>query len=299
LPHVATVLPMLFVHAESKEEAERNMVSECLGGLAIIDSKTILPRLQSLVTSTSASTRAVVITALRFALGPSTDLRLMVEVLPSFLPLLRDENLVVRRQCMLTVNALAHASPDLLSPALLALILPVLYEATRPDPRLVRVVDLGPFKHKMDDGLALRKAAFQCLDTLLQVAPHRLDLREFMGHVRLGVGDHDDIQIVTYQILHDVALSHGATLLEQLDDLPPVIMASVKEKLKEAKTEVADGEQQNKNPERAKDVLRAAVRALHTVNNIANVDQAPKFVEFYLRVLKTPLLAQLLKEMAL
>jgi hypothetical protein len=56
--------------------------------------------------------------------------------------------------------------------------------------------------------------------------------------VRLGVADHDDIQIVTYQILHDLSLGHGATLLEQLDELPPVIMASVKEKLKEAKTDV-------------------------------------------------------------
>jgi cullin-associated NEDD8-dissociated protein 1 len=88
---------------------------------------------------------------------------------------------------MLTVNALAHASPDILAGALLTeTILPVLYEATRPDPRLIRVVDLGPFKHKIDDGLPLRKAAFQCLDTLLQVAPHRLNLREFMGSVTLS-----------------------------------------------------------------------------------------------------------------
>jgi hypothetical protein len=105
----------------------------------------------------------------------------------------------VRRQALLTVNALAHANVDLFSPevsrfaflvftalffydnlitfgpcnqVLKTVILPVLYLTCEPDARHVRTIDLGPFKHKVDDGpysvsccsfdAASREACFLC-----------------------------------------------------------------------------------------------------------------------------------------
>lgn len=41
----------------------------------------------------------------------------------------------------------------------------------------IRTVDLGPFKHRIDDGLELRKATFECLDILLTALPHVLQVR--------------------------------------------------------------------------------------------------------------------------
>jgi cullin-associated NEDD8-dissociated protein 1 len=52
---------------------------------------------------------------------------------------------------------------------------------------LVREVEMGPFKHTVDDGLDLRKAAFECMYTLLDSCLDRLDVFEFLNHVELGL----------------------------------------------------------------------------------------------------------------
>lgn len=44
------------------------------------------------------------------------------------------------------------------------------------DPALKKTVDLGPFKHKIDEGLPLRKTAFACLNTLLESVPERVNV---------------------------------------------------------------------------------------------------------------------------
>ena len=59
----------------------------------------------------------------------------------------------------------------------------------------VREVEMGPFKHEVDDGLDLRKAAFECMYTLLDTCVDRLDVFEFLSHVQDGLKDHYDIKV--------------------------------------------------------------------------------------------------------
>jgi hypothetical protein len=56
-------------------------------------------------------------------------------------------------------------------------------------------VEMGPFKHEVDDGLDLRKAAFECMYTLLDTCVDRLDIFEFLTHVQDGLKDHYDIKV--------------------------------------------------------------------------------------------------------
>ena len=56
-------------------------------------------------------------------------------------------------------------------------------------------VEMGPFKHTVDDGLDIRKAAFECMYTLLDSCLDRLDIFEFLNHVEDGLKDHYDIKV--------------------------------------------------------------------------------------------------------
>ena len=60
---------------------------------------------------------------------------------------------------------------------------------------------MGPFKHTVDDGLDLRKAAFECMYTLLDSCLDRIDIFEFLNHVEDGLKDHYDIKMLTYLML--------------------------------------------------------------------------------------------------
>lgn len=57
---------------------------------------------------------------------------------------------------------------------------------------------MGPFKHTVDDGLDIRKAAFECMYTLLEQRLDRVDIMQFLEHVQAGLKDHYDIKMLTY-----------------------------------------------------------------------------------------------------
>lgn len=69
---------------------------------------------------------------------------------------------------------------------------------------------MGPFKHTVDDGLDLRKAAFECMYTLLDSCLDRLDIFTFLNHVEDGLKDHYDIKVWPHSACED-----GFWLLDQ------------------------------------------------------------------------------------
>lgn len=70
--------------------------------------------------------------------------------------MLIDPNIENRRLALGTLNSATHNKPEIILPNIGSLI-PLVIKASRADPDLIREVQMGPFKHKVDDGLELRK----------------------------------------------------------------------------------------------------------------------------------------------
>lgn len=72
------------------------------------------------------------------------------------LTVLQDKDMEIRRLAMTTLNSAAHNKPDLILPHLGELVPFVMAESVI-KPELIREVQMGPFKHQVDDGLEVRK----------------------------------------------------------------------------------------------------------------------------------------------
>jgi len=274
------LLPLLYENCESEEEGTRNVVAECLGKLAIVSPKDIVPTLVQRVQSESAFTRSTVVTALKFGIleGPREVDQLLLPEMSKFLDLLTDTDLNVRRNTLLTLNYVSHNKPTLIR-TVLPHYLPLIFGESKVKPELIREVDLGPFKHKVDDGLEIRKAAFETLYTLLDTCLDRVNIPAFIANLVDGLKDQYDIKTLTHLMLIRLAVVAGPALLEGLDQLVEPLRATVATKPKEGSVK--------QEVERNDELIRSSLRAIAAITRIPNMESNAGFGEFLKQTVKT------------
>lgn len=271
--HFDSLLSLLFQNTAQEEEGTRNVVSECLGKLALINPETVVTQLHERATDSNLYTRACVTTAIKFTIFEKSlpvD-KVLKEHIGAFLDLLTDREIPVRKAVMLSLNYVAHHKPKIIRD-LLSKYLPALYGETKIKLELIKEVDLGPFKHKVDAGIELRQAAFECMYTLLDTCLTRLDLQEFITQLVSGLQDEYDIQMLNHLILIRLAKIAGSALSGGLEQLVEPLKACV--------TATAKEQAVAQQVERNNELIRSALRAVWAITHIPDVDAQPKFAEF-------------------
>jgi cullin-associated NEDD8-dissociated protein 1 len=197
--------------------------------------------------------------------------------------LIKDEDRHVRRAAVSALSTAAHNKPALVK-ELLPTLLPLLYDQTVVKKELIRTVDLGPFKHIVDDGLELRKGAFECVDTLLDSCLDKIDPSLFITpHLLSGLADHYDVKMPCHLILSKLASKCGGAVLAVMDALVEPLEKTIQHKTKPdaVKQEV----------DRNEDMIRSALRAIDSLNRISG-EPTLRFKSFMNHVVKVGSLAE-------
>ncbi|OXB55784.1 hypothetical protein ASZ78_014327 [Callipepla squamata] len=285
-PYVEDIWALLFKHCECSEEGTRNVVAECLGKLTLVNPSELLPRLKKQLSSGSPHARSTVVTAVKFTIAdhPQPIDALLKGCIGNFLKTLQDSDLNVRRVALAMFNSAAHNKPSLIRDLLNA-VLPSLYNETKVRRELIREVEMGPFKHTVDDGLDVRKAAFECMYTLLESCLDRLDIYEYLNHVEDGLKDHYDIQMLTFIMLARLSTLCPNAVLQRLERLIEPLRATCSTKVKAGSVK--------QEFEKQDELKRSAMRAVAALLTIPEVEKSPAMAEFSSQIRSSPEMASL------
>eukprot|EP01132_Coremiostelium_polycephalum_P010275 gene10275-12603_t len=285
IPFLDRILPLLFENCVNEEEGTRNIVAECLGKISMISPNELVPKLEERINSPSPLERSTIVTSIKFSILENKELveQYLAPHIPKFLVLLNDNDLIVKRSALLTLNYIAHNKPTIIRNNLVEY-LPILYSNSKIKPELIREVDLGPYKHKVDDGIEIRKTAFECMYTLLDTSIDKINIPAFIASLADGLKDTQyDIKMLCHLMIIRLATSNGSALLEGLTALIEPLRATLVFKVSETAVK--------QQVERNEECVRSALRAIAKVSRIPNSDSVVKFEEFVRNTIKSSALA--------
>ncbi|GBP29292.1 Cullin-associated NEDD8-dissociated protein 1 [Eumeta japonica] len=280
-PFISEIWLELSKHCQCAEEGSRNVVAECLGKLCLLEPQKLLPHLKEFLQSPEALTRTTAVTAVKFTISdqPQAIDPLLRACMAELLVPLRDTELGVRRVALVAFNSAAHNKPSLIRD-LLPDVLPTIYSETKVKKELIREVEMGPFKHSVDDGLDLRKAAFECMYTLLGTCLDRIDVFEFLRHVEDGLRDHYDIKMLTYLMCARLAQLCPAVVLQRLESLVEPLRATCTMKVKPNSVK--------QEYEKQDELKRSALRATAALLQIPEAEKNPHLMDFVTQIKSFP-----------
>ncbi|MCJ1401202.1 hypothetical protein MMC11_004414 [Xylographa trunciseda] len=242
----------------SESEDNKAIGAECVGRLISIEPRRYLASLQEYLQDSTPSVRGMVIQAVRFALTDADETfdevlkPLLVRMLST---MLNDSELENRRLALITLNAATQNKANLVLPHLSQL-LPLVMKESMLNPTLVREVQMGPFKHKVDDGLEIRKSAYETLHALMETAFARMSASDLFDRVVAGLQDDHEIRMLCNLMLTKLIILDPEETLRRLDSIAQHYQAILSTKLKDnaVKQEVEKAQEANV------DVLRVTVR---------------------------------------
>jgi cullin-associated NEDD8-dissociated protein 1 len=280
--YVDQIMPHLVTFCENDAEGVRSMAAECMGCFITMKPKQVLPVLKSLGESKmdgSDKSNLVlwsVATSVRNALGSKTvDLAALTEHMSGFLEYLKSEDFAVRTATLLMVNAAVWYQNTVITAQMADVVLPTLL--TLLELKVIRTIDLGPFKHKVDDALPLRKACISIIDSALTRCPGLLPVAELLPKLACCLTDEPEVVLSCHQLIIKFTKLHPALVAQNVT----LFLESGLEKTINKK--IKDGAPAT-DREKAEELIKSAMRVAAEWQSIDDVSVSTSFGEFVERI---------------
>mmetsp|Transcript_16504 Transcript_16504/g.23461 ORF Transcript_16504/g.23461 Transcript_16504/m.23461 type:complete len:1396 (+) Transcript_16504:70-4257(+) len=288
---VSKILPHLLGECAAEEEGIRNIVAECLGSLVCLQPHDILPKLIALISlhgekSQEYETKGLIVeksdlvcwtiaSTIKFAIAGRANSDELYTLMPKFLLLLKEKDLNVRNAALLMVFTAVHHNVKLVVNFMHEDILPSLHEVGK----LVvkRTIDMGPFKHVVDDALPLRKTALSIYAKCLEKSPSTVDISALIDVLIHAMSDKEDIQLQAHQIVLSLCKSHPSSLSDKIELFVEPLEKTLMKKM---------GSGTGTDLERAHSLIKSALKVVLSMSCIDEAMKSVKFSDFVNRTMK-------------
>lgn len=173
-------------HTSSESGQIRSIVAEILGRLVAEYPQEMYDTVEAGLKSDNVMSIATSARAVKIA-GSRMKEKMPLKMLTDCLIQLRGHNdAEVKKNVLEALTSVIHSNWSSMKGDLRPIIDDILafgLNETQIRKELIEEVDLGPFKHKVDHGLAMRKAAFQLLETLQDRAADSVNLSNIVDTI--------------------------------------------------------------------------------------------------------------------
>lgn len=255
----------------------------------------MFPSLQHALSSQNPLERATIVKSFKHAASKETDSRELEKAVEVLLDAVRSPDIQVKRHALESLNSIVHNQPQTVRSELERLHKSTIAETViRPD--LITEVDLGPFKHKVDEGIPIRKAAYGLLDTMVEKMPERADCGHITEIAIKGLDDSaEECMIICLHLLGRLISWQPNIVISSLEHL----LESFEKQLQKNLKLVAS---QQSSSEKAHNILRALLRVVEQLQRtpeLSDSGQAQRFSDFLkIFVYDNPIAKDMLKLIA-
>ena len=220
--------------------------------------------------STKVLERRTIAKSFKYAASKEADYQDLMMMVPSLIEAVGDEDLEVKHNALESLTAIVHNHSQAVRSDIAALQNAAIRE-TPIRAELITEVDLGPFKHKEDRGVPIRKAAFGLLETLIEKIPERLECNDIVTVAIKGLDD-----------LEEACVIQCLLILGRLIAWQPTFVVSSIEHLVEAfEKQAAKNVKILAGNEKAQNIMRAVLRVVEQLHRQGDADQNSKFADFF------------------